>query len=375
MSCAVRVSARRRAAALLVLALVASGCSATEEGAETVATATSEAAPPTTSTEAAPTTSQAAPAREGVAPDGDLGDVPDTVETVAPSVVTIFIRGAQGEGSGSGVIWDGQGSIVTNNHVVEGSGEIQVAFANGTRADAQVVGTDPRTDLAVIDVDREGLPAARFAQGLPRVGQLAIAIGSPLGLESTVTAGIISAVHRDLPSGGATPALVDLIQTDAAISPGNSGGALVDAGGRVIGINVAYIPPEARAVSIGFAIPSPVVRDIVPQLIENGRAEHAYLGVTPVPVTEELSRSFDLGADEGALIQSISEGSPAARAGLRPGDVIVELGGESIQTVEDLYAAIRARDPGDDVELTVVRDGDRRTVEVVLGRLPSQAGD
>ncbi|MDQ3889541.1 MAG: trypsin-like peptidase domain-containing protein [Actinomycetota bacterium] len=369
------MSARRRAAALLVLALVASGCSATEEGAETVATATSEAAPPTTSTEAAPTTSQAAPAREGVAPDGDLGDVPDTVETVAPSVVTIFIRGAQGEGSGSGVIWDGQGSIVTNNHVVEGSGEIQVAFANGTRADAQVVGTDPRTDLAVIDVDREGLPAARFAQGLPRVGQLAIAIGSPLGLESTVTAGIISAVHRDLPSGGATPALVDLIQTDAAISPGNSGGALVDAGGRVIGINVAYIPPEARAVSIGFAIPSPVVRDIVPQLIENGRAEHAYLGVTPVPVTEELSRSFDLGADEGALIQSISEGSPAARAGLRPGDVIVELGGESIQTVEDLYAAIRARDPGDDVELTVVRDGDRRTVEVVLGRLPSQAGD
>jgi S1-C subfamily serine protease len=368
---------------LLALALLAGACSATEEGgggetrttapAATTAPTTSTQAAATTSTQAAPTTSQAAPTEEG-GQDGDLGDVPDTVETVAPSVVTIFVRGAQGEGSGSGVIWDGQGRIVTNNHVVEGGGDIQVAFAEGTRADAKVVGTDPRTDLAVVDVDRDGLPAARFAPALPRVGQLAIAIGSPLGLESTVTAGIVSAVHRDLPSGGATPALVDLIQTDAAISPGNSGGALVDAEGRVIGINVAYIPPEARAVSIGFAIPSPVVRDIVPQLVEKGRAEHAYLGVTPVPVTDELSRSFELGTDEGALIQSVSEGSPAARAELRPGDVIVELGGEAIRTVEDLFAAIRTRDPGDRVELTIVRDGDRRTVEVVLGRLPAQAG-
>ncbi len=145
----------------------------------------------------------------------------------------------------------------------------------------------------------------------------------------------------------------------------------MNADGVVIGINVAYIPPEARAVAIGFAIPSPVVRDIVPQLIEEGRAEHAYLGVVnPVPVTEELNRSFDLGVDEGALVQAVAEGSPAARAGLRPGDVIVELGGESIRTVENVYAAIRKRDPGDAVELTVVRGGDRRQVDVTLGRLP-----
>ena len=188
-----------------------------------------------------------------------------------------------------------------------------------------------------------------------------------------MTAGIVSALHRDVPSGGTTPPLVDLIQTDAAISPGNSAGALVNAEGVVIGINVAYIPPEARAVSIGFAIPSPVVRDIVPQLIEEGRVEHAYLGVVnPAPVTEELSRSFDLGVDQGALVRAVADGSPAARAGLRPGDVIVELGGESIRTVEDLYAAIRRRDPGDAVELTVVRSGDRRQLDVTLGRLPER---
>jgi serine protease DegQ len=346
---------------LLAVALVAGACSVADDD-ETATTTT-------------PETATAAEERTGQNADADFGDIPETVEAVAPSVVTVFVEGTQGEGSGSGVIWDEQGRIVTNNHVVEGAGELEVAFANGTRVDARLIGADPRTDLAVVDVDREGLPAAQFAEGLPRVGELAIALGSPLGLENTVSAGIVSALHRDLPSGGTTPALIDLIQTDAAISPGNSGGALVDAEGVVIGVNVAYIPPEARAVSIGFAIPSPVVRDVVPQLIEDGEAEHPYLGVVPIPVTEELSGSFDLPVEEGALVQSVSEGSPAARAGLRAGDVIVELGGDSIRTVEDLYSAIRSRDPGDAVELTVVRDGERRTVEVTLARLPQRPGD
>ena len=319
------------------------------------------------------TPAAAADERDGQDASVDLGDIPDTVDEVSPSVVTIFVEGAQGEGSGSGVIWDEEGRIVTNNHVIAGADEIEVAFANGTRAEAQVVGADERTDLAVVDVEREDLPPARFAEGLPRVGDLAIALGSPLGLENTVSAGIVSALHRDLPSGGTTPALIDLIQTDAAISPGNSGGALVDAERVVMGINDAYIPPEARAVSIGFAIPSPVVRDVVPQLIEDGEAEHAYLGVVnPVPVTEEISDSFDLSVEEGALIQGVSDGSPAARAGLRPGDVIVELGGDSIRTVEDLYSAIRSRDPGDAVEVAFVRDGDRQTVEVTLATLPAE---
>lgn len=354
---------KRLAVALLTVALVVGGCSLTEddETATTTTTTTSE-------------TATAAEERTGSDTEAGFGSIPETVEAVAPSVVTIFVAGAQGEGAGSGVIWDEQGRIVTNSHVVQGAGEVEVALANGTRLEARVIGADSRTDLAVVDVDREGLPAARFAEGLPRVGELAIALGSPLGLANTVSAGIVSALHRDLPSGGTTPALIDLIQTDAAISPGNSGGALVDAEGVVIGVNVAYIPPEARAVSIGFAIPSPVVRDVVPQLIEDGQAEHAYLGVIPIPVTEELSGSFDLAVEEGALVQSVSEGSPAARAGLRPGDVIVEVRGDSIRTVEDLYSAIRSRDPGDAVELTIVRGGERRNVQVALARLPAPSG-
>jgi serine protease DegQ len=356
--------ARQRAATLLALALVAGGCSLTEDD-ETAGTTTAATAPAAS----APAAEDGDEENSG----GDFAVIPETVEEVAPSVVTVFVAGTQGEGSGSGVIWDEQGRIVTNNHVIEGAGELEVAFADGSRVEAELVGTDARTDLAVVDVEGLELPAAQFAEGLPRVGELAIALGSPLGLANTVSAGIVSALHRDLPSGGTTPALIDLIQTDAAISPGNSGGALVNADGVVIGINVAYIPPEARAVSIGFAIPSPVVRDVVPQLIEDGEAEHAYLGVRPIPVTEQLSESFGLEVDEGALVQSVTEGSPAESAGLLPGDVIVELAGDPIRTVEDLYSAIRRRDPGDAVELTVVRGGDRETVEVTLDRLPAEA--
>jgi serine protease DegQ len=352
---------RRRAATLLALALAAGGCSAAPE---------EEAAAPTTTAETTTVVE-----RTGGGSAGQFGDIPETVEAVAPSVVTFFVAAAQGEGGGSGVIWDEEGRIVTNNHVVQGADDLEVALANGTRLEGRVLGTDPRTDLAVVDVDREGLPPARFAEGLPRVGELAIALGSPLGLSNTVSAGIVSALHRDLPSGGTTPALIDLIQTDAAISPGNSGGALVDADGDVIGINVAYIPPEARAVSIGFAIPAPVVRDVVPQLIETGEAEHAYLGVVPMPVTEEISGSFNLGVDEGALVQSVSEGSPAAQAGLRAGDVIVDVGGDPIGSPEDLYSALRERDPGDRVDVTVVRGGERETFDATLGRLPEQPGE
>jgi S1-C subfamily serine protease len=304
------------------------------------------------------------------APNTALASIPDVIDSVEPSVVTILVSGARGEGSGSGVIWDDEGRVVTNQHVVADSQEVEVVLASGAQLPARVLGADERTDLAVVEVDREGLPAAEFADDLPRVGELAIALGSPLGLANTASAGIISALHRDLPSGGQTPALVDLLQTDAAISPGNSGGALVAGDGTVLGINVAYIPPEARAVSIGFAIPAPTVRDVVPELIESGEVEHAYLGIQPAPITEELSRSFDLGVERGALVQGVSEGTPAAQAGVRQGDVVVALDGAPIATVEDLYAALRDYAPGDRARVTVVREGERRTVQVRLGRLP-----
>ena len=351
-------------ALLLGIALAGAGCSSPES--ETSATT----APGTAPTSEPATTEAATTAASGEADTGDFSAIPDVISEVEPSVVTVLVSGSQGSGSGSGVIWDDEGRIVTNNHVVAGAQDVEIVLATGVQLPARVLGADERTDLAVVEVDREGLPDAEFADHLPRVGALAIALGSPLGLANTASAGIVSALHRDLPSGGQTPALVDLLQTDAAISPGNSGGALVDATGAVIGINVAYIPPEARAVSIGFAIPAPTVQDIVPELIESGHVEHAYLGVQPTPITEELSRSFGLDAQKGALVRAVSPNTPATRAGIRSGDVIVSLEGKPIDTVEDLYASIRQFDPGDSVTVTIVRDGKRRDVDVRLGRLP-----
>jgi serine protease DegQ len=250
--------------------------------------------------------------------------------------------------------------------VVDGATSVDVVFASGSRVPAKVKAADPLYDLAVVTVGRSGLPAAIFAKGLPRVGELAVAMGSPLGFEGTVTAGIVSALHRSIPSGGQTPSLVDLLQTDAAISPGNSGGALINAKGEVIGINVAYIPPQARAVSIGFAIPAPSVVDDVQQLIEKGKAVHAFLGVQPAEVTPQLAQEFHLDVSAGALVQSVVPNSAAAKAGLRPGDVIVEFGGSPVGSVEDLLAALRRHEPGDRVPAKVSRNGKVITIDVTL---------
>lgn len=292
--------------------------------------------------------------------------IPEVVRRVSPSIVTVFVQTAQGQAEGSGVIWDSTGTIVTNNHVVEGARSVDVVFASGTRVHARVRATDPLYDLAVVDVDRSGLPSATFASVLPRVGELAIAMGSPLGFSNTVTSGIVSALHRSIPSGGQAPALVDLVQTDAPISPGNSGGALVNARGQVIGINVAFIPPQARAVSIGFAIPAPTVLDDVRQLIETGKAVHAFLGIQPAEVTPEIARQFGLGVSSGALVQDVVAGSAAAKAGLQPADVIVSFGGRPVRSVEDLLAALRRHKSGDRVAVAVVREGKRLTIDVTL---------
>ena len=292
--------------------------------------------------------------------------IPDVVRQVSPSIVTIFVQTAQGEAEGSGVIWDPAGTIVTNNHVVAGATSVEVVFASGSRVPAKVKATDPLYDLAVVTVSRSGLPAATFAKALPRVGELAVAMGSPLGFEGTVTAGIVSALHRSVPSGGQTPSLVDLLQTDAAISPGNSGGALINAKGEVMGINVAYIPPQAHAVSIGFAIPAPTVVDDVQQLIAKGKAVHAFLGLQPAEVTPQLAQQFHLDVSAGALVQSVVPNSAAAKAGLRPGDVIVEFGGTPVGSVEDLLAALRRHEPGDRVPVKVSRNGKVITIDVTL---------
>jgi serine protease Do len=297
----------------------------------------------------------------------------------APKVPADEPYGPQSEvGVGSGVIYRKDGYIVTNNHVVEGASKLTVAFADGTTEPAEVVGRDPRTELAVIRVDRNDLPAATFNEDEDLVvGQLAVAIGSPSGFESTVTSGVISGIGREFPAeftGGdptATSALTDLIQTDAAISPGNSGGALVDRAGEVIGINVAYLPPaETGAVNIGFAIPSDTAISVADQLIETGEVRSAYLGVGTTDLSPEDAERFGLPVESGAIVESVEPGTGADAAGVRRGDIIVGLGDAQIESTGDLLGALRDYRPGDTVEVVVVRGDDEQTLNATLGQRP-----
>jgi S1-C subfamily serine protease len=307
---------------------------------------------------------------EGATPASDAGfaAIPEIVRRVEPSVVAILT----GAGEGSGVIWRSDGLVLTNDHVVGNASTIHVAFADGRRSPAEVVATDPLTDLALLRTERRNLPAATFSDKLPAVGELAVAIGNPLGFENTVTAGVISGLHRSIPGSAAqTQALVDLLQTDAAISPGNSGGALVGGDGRILGINVAYIPPQARAVSIGFAIPAPTVIDVATQLLERGTVRHSFFGIQPAALTPQVGDLLDVEPDSGVVVLEVVPGGPAAQAGIQPGDVIVSIEGEAVRSVEDFLAKLRPRNPGDRIEVEAIRDGARRTVTVLLGERPT----
>jgi serine protease Do len=302
---------------------------------------------------------------------------------VGPSVVQVNVRVAQNtvlgsqpqEGQGSGVIYRRDGYIITNNHVVQDASEVSVAFADGTTEPAEVVGRDPDTEIAVLRVGRGDLPAAKFSRSEDLVvGQLAVAIGSPSGFESTVTSGVISGLSREFPpelTGGYQRSLVDLIQTDAAISPGNSGGALADRDGEVIGINVAYLPPaQTGAVNIGFAIPSDTATSVADQLIETGEVTSAYLGVGTTDLSAEAAERFNLPVESGALVETVEPGSGADAAGVRRGDIIVGLDNEPIQNTGDLLGALRDYQPGDTVELAVVRDVQEQSLTATLGERP-----
>ena len=300
---------------------------------------------------------------------------------VGPSVVQVNVRAVQktpfgtqkGEGIGSGVIYRPDGYIITNNHVVEDATGVSVAFADGTTERASVVGTDPDTEIAVLKVNRDNLPAATLDENTPVVGQMAVAIGSPSGFESTVTSGIVSGVGREFPpeltrGSSAARALVDLIQTDAAISPGSSGGALADRDGRIIGINVAYLPPaETGAENLGFAIPSDTAVSVADQLIDTGEVSTAYLGVVTTDLSPEDASNFDLPVDSGALVEQVVQGSAADDAGVRKGDIITALGDARVERYGDLLGALRDYAPGDTVTLTVFRDGEETNLQVTLG--------
>ncbi|MEV6842784.1 trypsin-like peptidase domain-containing protein [Actinoplanes sp. NPDC051411] len=290
----------------------------------------------------------------------------DVVARLEPSVVTIQTS----EGLGSGVVYRSDGVLVTNAHVVGTAKQVQVSFADGTKVPGQVTGSDDLTDLAVVKVQRSGLPAVTVRPDLPSAGETALAIGSPLGFENTVTEGIISGVSRQIPASttGGRP-LVDLIQTDAAISPGNSGGALIDRQGRLVGLNEAYIPPSAGAVSIGFAIPASTVTDVAGQLLRNGTVAHPFLGVTLTTLTAQVAQELGMKVTSGALVRQVQSGSPAATAGVQSGDVIVSFNGSPVQSVGDVYAALRKAKPGDKVSVGVNRGGKVSTVSVTLGTL------
>ena len=294
------------------------------------------------------------------------GSVVDVVSRLEPSVVTITTS----EGLGSGVIYRADGVIVTNAHVVGSASQVGVSFADGSQVPGQVTGTDDITDLAVVKVPRTGLPAVAVRQDLPSAGETALAIGSPLGFENTVTEGIISGVGRQIPASatGGRP-LVDLIQTDAAISPGNSGGALIDRQGRLVGLNEAYIPPSAGAVSLGFAIPASTVVDVADQLLRNGKVAHPFLGVSVATLTPQIATALGMKVDTGALVRAVQRSSPAAKAGVRPGDVIVAFNGRAVKTVGDVYAGLRTVNPGDTVTLGLNRSGNAMDVRVTLGTL------
>lgn len=312
---------------------------------------------------------------------GDRWPVAEVAAEVEPSVVQVNVEALRAtpqgpqeqEGLGSGVIYREDGYIITNNHVVEGAETVNVGFADGSSAEGEVVGTDPSTDLAVIEVDREGLPAAEFTDGGGLVpGQLAVAVGSPSGFQSTVTSGVISGLGREIPArltGGQAPPLVDLIQTDAAISPGSSGGALANEAGEVVGIDVAYLPPaQTGAVNIGFAIPSGTATSVADQLIEDGEATHPYLGLSLVNLTPEVAERFGLPVESGALVVGTEPDGPASTAGVEPREVITAVGSEEVEGATDLLGALRQYDPGDTVELTVVGEGgEERRTQVELG--------
>lgn len=293
--------------------------------------------------------------------------IPSIVRRVQPEVVTVLTP----RGVGSGVIYRSNGVILTNDHVVHGHDAVEIAFADGRRVSGKVTATDPDTDLALVKVDRTGLPAATFRLRLPAVGSLAVVLGSPLGFDKSASAGIVSGLHRSIPgSARETSALVDLLQTDAPISPGNSGGAVVDAEGRVIGISEAYIPPQQGAVAIGFAIPAATAVEVADELLRHGRVDHAFVGIQPAELTPEVARELHVGRSSGVVVYAVERGGAADRAGIEPGDVLVGLAGQPLESVEDLFAALRRHRPGQEVAVELVRDGTTRTVQVRLSAKP-----
>jgi len=277
-------------------------------------------------------------------------------------------------GLGSGVIVSPEGYILTNNHVVENAAEITVRLSDKREMKAKLVGADPRSDVAVLQIQASGLTAMKLGDSSKlRVGDLVLAIGNPFGLDETVTLGIVSATGRRnaeiMPDGG----YADFIQTDAAINPGNSGGALVNARGELIGINTAIFSGSGGNLGIGFAIPVNMARGIMEQILKTGKVSRGYLGIIIQDLTPDLANAFKLSSTDGVLVGDVTPDSPGANAGLQKGDVVVAVNGQPVTDAQDLRLRVSQLAPGTTVRLDVVRDGQRRQLTATLVELPETA--
>jgi serine protease Do len=274
---------------------------------------------------------------------------------------------------GSGFISSSDGFVVTNHHVVDGAKHVVVRLPNRQEFDAEIIGTDPRSDLAVLKIAGSNLPTLRLAdEGAVKVGQWVLAIGSPFGLDFSVTAGIVSAVGRSLPTT-AGDNYVPFIQTDVAINPGNSGGPLFNLEGEVIGVNSQIFTRSGGSIGLSFAIPSSVVRNVVAQIQATGEVERGWLGVSIQDVDRNLADSFGLDRPRGALIAQVGKDSPAENAGLASGDIIVSFDGHAVETSADLPHIVGLIAPGTSVEAVIMRDGKEQTIEVEVGVLAADA--
>jgi S1-C subfamily serine protease len=345
----------------------------------------------TSTTLAAGGTGAAANLVSGV--DGLVSPAAAVARVLGPSVVNIKCTGTASvpdyfqipgqqqypaEWEGSGVIYSADGKIITNNHVVTGGSttpatDIEVTLATGEKLKATVVGTDPLTDLAVIKVEASfDLPAAPFATNLPVLGEYVVALGSPDGFENSVNLGIVSGLDRtvEVQDGAGATLYTDLIQTDAGISSGNSGGALANVKGQVVGIPSVAVQ-SVQVENIGFAIPSALVVRIADEIIATGKATHAYIGVSTRTVDKALQQQFNLTRSSGILVANLASAGPAATAGIQQGDIIVKVGDEEMTESNDLLAAIRDKKSGDKVDVTIDRKGEAKVITVTLQERPA----
>jgi S1-C subfamily serine protease len=340
---------------------------------------------------------------DGNGPDGSGLTVHDIYQRTAPGVAFIQSQvaqqpsaadpfgGGQGTATGSGFVIDEQGHIVTNAHVVDGANQISVKLGDQPPIEAKVVGRDPSSDLAVVQVDPDKVdlhPLPLDNSSSVQVGDPVVAIGNPFGLDRTATAGIVSALQREIKApNGFT--ISDVIQTDAPINPGNSGGPLIDGEGKVVGVNSQIATAGGGgSVGIGFAVPSNTAHDVIEQLLATGKVQHAFLGVTGADVDPEVADVLNLDVNQGALVQQVSPGSPAAKAGIKGGkadvsvggrriaaggDVITAVDGKSVSGMDDVVSAVNSKHPGDEMQLSLVNGSDHRDVTVTLAQRPAHA--